>query len=385
MVYSEPMKVDLHKLLQQEKSLLAPYAMASLDSQGRLHPDPADDRLPFQKDRDRIIHCKSFRRLNEKTQVFVAGSGDHYRTRLSHSLEVSQVSRDLCRILRLNEDLAEAIALAHDLGHAPFAHAGQDTLHEIMLEFGLHFEHNDQSRRIVEKLEKVYPQFDGLNLSIEVIDGLIKHHTPWDQPKIKFVKSAHLEAQVVNLADEIAYTSHDIDDGLRSEIITFEQLDKLALWQKATQKAQERHGKIEDREILKLRGVSSLLGLLIDDVADQTTVNLQKYQIRSIQDVRNCEVYLVEFSPQIAVELAELRNFLYKNFYLSKEVLGQFKIARELMKSIFDYYLQQPSALPDRYKKFFDGGEKLEIVVKDYVAGMTDGFLRQEFERLQNL
>lgn len=379
------MKVDLNSLLEKEKAALAPYAMASSDSQGRLYSDPADDRLPFQKDRDRIIHCKAFRRLNEKTQVFVAGSGDHYRTRLSHTLEVSQVSRDLARILALNEDLAEAIALAHDLGHAPFAHAGQDTLHKIMLEFGLHFEHNDQSRRIVEKLETVYPQFDGLNLTLEVIDGLIKHHTPWDQPKIKFIKSAHLEAQIVNLADEIAYTCHDIDDGLRSEIITFADLEKLTLWQKALKKAQERHGKIDDPEILKFRGVSALLGLLIDDVADQTNANLQEHTIKSIADVRNCDNYLAEFNPATAAELADLRNFLYKNFYLSEEILDQFRIAEKMMRTVFGYYLDHSQALPEKFQKYLDAGERLEIVVKDYLAGMTDGFLRQEFERLHKL
>lgn len=374
------------ELLKKEKKSLASYAMASAESQGRIFKENfSDDRLPFQKDRDRIIHCKAFRRMNEKTQVFVAGSGDHYRTRLSHSLEVAQVSRDISRLLGLNEDLSEAIALAHDLGHPPFAHAGQDILHEIMTKFGLHFEHNDQSRRVVERLEKVYPEFDGLNLTLEVIDGLIKHHTPWDQPKMTFVTSAHLEAQVVNLADEIAYTCHDIDDGLRSGIIKMEELNHLVIWQQAMAKAQERHGKIDDPEILKYRSISCLLGILIDNVADQTLANIGLNQISTVYDVRNFNGALVEFSPKTLMELSDLRSFLYKNFYMSKPVVTQFKEAKKIMKTVFDYYLSHADDLPDKFFEDFSNGEKLEVVVKDYLAGMTDGFFRQEFERLSKL
>lgn len=380
------MKVNMSDLLQKEKMSLASYAMASLDSSGRVYEEKSgDDRLPFQKDRDRIIHCKAFRRLNEKTQVFVAGSGDHYRTRLSHSLEVAQVSRDISRWLGLNEDLSEAIALAHDLGHPPFAHAGQDTLHNIMKEFGLHFEHNDQSRRVVEKLEKVYPEFDGLNLTIEVIDGLIKHHTPWDQPKMTFAKSAHLEAQVVNLADEIAYTCHDIDDGFRSGIIKLADMKNIPLWQKALQKTEFTHGKINNLSILKLRSVSALLGLLIEDVANQTTENIAKNQIKTVQDVRNYDGYIVEFSPKMATELAELRKFLYKNFYMSAPVTKQFEEATKIMKRVFDYYLDNLNKLPAKYRSNIDAGERKEVVVKDYLAGMTDGFFRQAFESLEKL
>lgn len=380
------MQVNMIELLKKEKDSLASYAMAAVESQGRVFKENfSDDRLPFQKDRDRIIHCKAFRRLNEKTQVFVAGSGDHYRTRLSHSLEVAQVARDISRLLGLNEDLSEAIALAHDLGHPPFAHAGQDILHEIMTKFGLHFEHNDQSRRVVEKLEKVYPEFDGLNLTLEVIDGLIKHHTPWDQPKMKFVQSAHLESQVVNLADEIAYTCHDIDDGLRSGIIKIKDLDDLVIWQKATAKAQERHGEIDDEEILKYRSISSLLGILIDDVAEQTMANIKLSDINTVYDVREFNGSLVEFSKQQYADLSKLRKFLYENFYMSTTVVKQFKEAKTIMETVFNYYLGHADDLPEKFLESFRNGERLEIVVKDYLAGMTDGFFRQEFERLSKL
>lgn len=375
--------MNLIRLLEQESSCLASYAMHSKQSEGRVFKQNSQDyRLPFQKDRDRIIHCKAFRRLNEKTQVFTAGSGDHYRTRLTHSIEVGQVARDICRRLQLNEDLAEAIALAHDLGHPPFAHAGQDILHEIMQKFGLHFEHNEQSKRIVEKLEKTYPEFDGLNLTVEVLDGLMKHHSPYDQPKTKFAKWSHLEAQVVNLADEIAYTNHDVDDGVRSGIITHAQLTETNLWQKAVKAAEQKHGLIENEDVRHYRSVSSLHSMMIDDLTNNTIETLAKHNINSLEDVRAFDGVLVTFSDAMKVELSQLRSFLYKNFYLSETVVKQFEEAKKIMQTIFDYYLANLNKLPLKYQALLEENESKEIVVKDYLAGMTDGFMMREYEKL---
>ncbi|MFH1012856.1 MAG: dNTP triphosphohydrolase, partial [Candidatus Peregrinibacteria bacterium] len=218
----------------REKEILAPYAAFSVDSRGREHPESEDPyRTCFQRDRDRVIHSKAFRRLRGKTQVLVAGFGDHYRSRLAHSMEVAQIARAICRSLGLNEDLAEAVSLAHDLGHAPFGHAGQDEMNAILQEYGSRFEHNEQSRRIVELLEHKSPDYPGLNLSFEVRDGLIKHRTFYDNPPVTDTLMPSLEAQVANAADEIAYLNHDIDDGLRSGVLTLEAFDGLKLWESA--------------------------------------------------------------------------------------------------------------------------------------------------------
>src|SRR3989338_11104186 len=271
------------ELEKEEKRTLAPYALLSARSRGREFDEQEDEsRTLFQRDRDRIIHSKAFRRLYGKTQVFVATYGDHFRDRLSHTLEVAQVARDLARNFKLNEDVCEAVALAHDLGYPPFGHAGQDTLNEIMQEFGGHFEHNEQSKRIVEKLEKQFPNFDGLNLTHEVLQGLAKHQTLYDQQTKKITGKA-LEAQVVDLADEIAYHNHDLDDGLRSELFTFEDLRHVALWKEAEElmhKKYDRKSKKMDTVVLRHRTVSKLISLMVHDLLKNTDRAIKKYKIK---------------------------------------------------------------------------------------------------------
>lgn len=346
---------------ENEKNTLATYAVKSSESKGRKFPEKDSGesfRLCFQKDRDRIIHCKAFRRLDEKTQVFPAFFGDHYRTRLTHTLEVAQISRDICRRLGLNEDLAEAISLAHDLGHPPFGHAGEDALNEIMKEFGLGFEHNLQSLRVVEKLEKLYPEFDGLNLSLEVLDGLKKHQTVWDRAS-ESLGEMHLEGQVVNLADEIAYTNHDIDDGLRSGILALGMLRESEIWRDSEKFVFEKYGEISISEVLISRVISRTISSMIEDI---------------------CESFdgeVVAFSDSMKKKIVELREILFEKFYLSDAVKNRLLDGKKMIKDLFKFYLENSERVSEKYKI----GERIEVAIKDYIAGMTDQFLIKELEK----
>ncbi len=345
------------ELLTDEAQTLAPYAMKSAECAGRVYSESEDEfRLPFQRDRDRIIHSKAFRRLQAKTQVFVAYFGDHYRDRMTHSMEVSQIARDVSRTLGLNEDLSECLALAHDLGHPPFGHGGEAALDEVLRPYGLHFEHNEQSRRIVEKLEKTSPNFPGLNLTKEVLDGLLKHSPELYQKYLVFHTSPHLEAQVVDLADEIAYTNHDIDDGLRSGLISLEQIQKFQLGQD--------HG--------------HLIRKIIQDLYRTTHQNLQKYKIESVQDVRAFKGKLVGFSKEMQGQLADLRAFLMKNYYLNPKVAKAIENGKEILKKLFSYYIKNPEKLPYPFCEQVNASERLEVVVKDYLAGMTDHYAEEQ-------
>lgn len=366
---------------KKEDLFLAGYAIKSAESNVRKFQERTEDeRLCFQKDRDRIIHCKAFRRLDQKTQVFTAGIDDHYRTRLTHTIEVKQISRDIAGRLGLNEDLCEAIALAHDLGHPPFGHAGEGALNEVMKEFGKRFEHNEQSQRVVEFLEKAYPDFDGLNLTIEVLEGLIKHQTAWDQEGKRFETSAHLEAQVVNLADEIAYTNHDMDDGLRSGIIKISELRKLKLWKNAEEKVHKKYGKKIENQILISRVISSIMSHMIEDLCEQTKENIKKNKIKTVADVRKIKKPIVQFSSKTISELKEMRQFLYNNFYLSPKIIGLTKEGTKMIKKLFHYYKENPAKFPK--KELLRGGGDILITIKDYIAGMTDRFLIKEFTKL---
>lgn len=366
---------------QNEAKILATYAVQSAKSLGRKYKEPDDDkRLCFQKDRDRIIHSKAFRRLDQKTQVFIAGSGDHYRTRLTHTLEVAQISRGIARRLRLNEDLAEAIALAHDLGHPPFGHAGESVLNEVMQQFGMHFEHNEQSKRVVEVLEKSYPKFDGLNLSMEVLEGMIKHQTAYDQEGKAFEVAAHLEAQIVNLADEIAYTNHDIDDGLRSGTLDPKKIQKTALWKEAKANVEKRYGKITDQQILIVRIVSVLISLMIDDLCEETEKNIKKFKVKSVADVKKYQGVLAKFSPGMKEKMVEMRRFLFNNFYTSKMVINGINKGQKMVKGLFDFYVRNPQKFPKKGKA--NNIERV-IAIKDYIAGMTDPFLISEYKKFK--
>lgn len=354
-------KRDLEKV---EAKVLAEYATKSVSSLGRKYveigPFTEYGRLEFQKDRDRVLHSRAFRRLDEKTQVFPAFFGDHYRTRLTHTLEVAQISRDIARRLGLNEDLAEAIALAHDLGHPPFGHAGEDALDEIMKEYGMRFEHNEQSKRVVEKLEKIYPDFEGLNLTHETLEGLEKHKTSWDRRGIA-VARMHLEGQVVNIADEIAYTNHDMDDGIRSGLITVKDLEKTYLWKTAKKAIVAKYGKISNEKILVSRIISQIINIMIFDICN------------SFNEV------VVVFSPKMSAHIRELRDILFKKFYLSNEVKDRLDKGKKMIKRLFKHYMKYPAGVPAEFRK----GVALEVAVKDYIAGMTDQFLEKEVKKIK--
>lgn len=354
MIYS------LSQLMDHEAQTLQPYAVLSRESRGRAHPEAEEtQRLPFQKDRDRIVHCRAFRRLKEKTQVFVAHYGDHYRTRLSHSLEVAQVSRGLARMLGLNEDLAEAVALAHDLGHTPFGHAGEHALDECLQAHGLHFEHNEQSRRIVDELEEVYPHWRGLNLSVEVIEGLMKHQTSWDNPSGGEAVRPSLEAQMVNFGDEIAYQNHDVDDGLRSGLFNEADLASLDLWRKSTEAVGCEYGAIEDAKIRWARTVSKMMSLMIVDIAEETSRRLQTHGIRTLEDVYACPEKLVGFSPTMEAANKQLKDFLTTRLYFHPTVVALSQKGQDVIRQLFEREMAR-GAKPEE--------------ARDFIAGMTDRF-----------
>jgi len=370
---------SLKDLLQDEKQTLAPYAMHSAQSLGRFHKEVEDKtRTPFQRDRDRIIHSKAFRRLQAKTQVFVSYYGDHYRDRLTHTIEVAQIARDVARSLGLNEDLCEAMALAHDLGHPPFGHGGEYALDEIMNEFGAHFEHNEQSRRILEKLETMNPDYDGLNLTIEVLDGLLKHEQSHYLAHIQFETSAHLESQVVDMADEIAYTNHDIDDALRSGLINIQQMGKFKLWRRAESDIKENYGKNIDLKRLRSRVISRMISLMIQDLCKTSQTNIKKLGLASVKDVRKHKGKIINFSTGIKPELHELREFLMENFYYNPKVARQIDHGKKLLQKLFLYYIKKPQKLPEPFRKAIKFGEPKEVVVKDYIAGMTDHYAEEQ-------
>jgi len=369
----------IKELQTQEKRNLAPFAAKNAETKGREFSEKKDPfRLDFQRDRDRIIHSKAFRRLKGKTQVFVSHYGDHYRSRLSHTLEVAQIARDIARNFKLNEDLAESIALAHDLGHTPFGHAGEEALNDVMQRFGKTFEHNTQSKRIVEKLEKKYPNFDGLNLTFEVRDGLIKHRSAYDKgDKNDLRKQASLEAQIVNLSDEIAYQNHDLDDGLRAGIFHKEDLDKLELWQEAKNKVD----KNLPENLWVSRVISSLINLMVLDLYEGSLNQLEKILPKNIDDIYHTTESLISFTPKFEQKNNFLRQFLYLNFYKTDTVLNQSNKGKEIIKKLFFTYHKNPKLLPQKiFEKTKTGN--LEEIIKDYIAGMTDSFALAVVETL---
>lgn len=363
----------------REAKMLMSYAVKSRESKGRTYDEIGyNNRLCFQLDRDRVVHCKAFRRLEAKTQVLIAGSGDHYRTRLTHTLEVAQVSRDVARRLGLNEDLCETIALAHDLGHPPFGHGGEEALDEMMKKYGSSFEHNQQSRRIVEDLEKLYPNFEGLNLTFEVLDGLTKHQSAWDQAGKKFEILSHIEAQVVNIADEIAYTNHDMDDGIRSGLISVDELESFEIWQIALEKVLEQYGELTS-DVLVSRVISKIISIMVDDLCEQTNKNIIEFGIMTLSDVYNHKGHIASFSPKIKIMVKALREFLFKNFYMSNAVSERVEDGKTMIKKLFDFYLAHPEKMSLKVHNKKDAS--VILLVKDYIAGMTDVFLIAEFNR----
>ena len=375
------------ELEDRERSVLAPYAQFSALTKGRKFKEPPPEwRTHYQRDRDRVIHSRAFRRLEYKTQVFLNGTGDHLRTRLTHTMEVAAIARNIARALKLNEDLTETIALAHDLGHSPFGHKGEEALQELMKDHG-GFEHNRQSLRIVELLEQKYPNFKGLNLTWEVREGLAKHETSFDQPGLHHIArdpSPSLEAQVANLADEITYYSHDLDDGLTARLLSEKDLRRdVKIWRQAARRVARQFGQLPD-ESRRYYIIRCIIDDQVKDVVLQTEGNLRRCRIHSVDAVRREQQPLVSYSAQRARMNGELRGYLYENLYYNPEVFEPNRRAVRLLQELFQYYLRNPSKLDSHVRKRIRK-EGLSRVICDYLAGMTDRYAMQEYQRLFGL
>ena len=364
-----------------EDERLAPYGMRSARSRGRRH---AEDEHPlrtrFQRDRDRVIHSSSFRRLEYKTQVFVNHEGDNYRTRLTHSLEGAQIGRTVARTLGLHEELVECLVLGHDLGHTPFGHSGERVMDELMRAYG-GFEHNLQTLRTLEVLERRYPEFPGLNLTWEVREGIVKHRPDADATapaEYAPGESPTLEAQLVDLVDEIAYNNHDIDDGLTSGMLSVEQLRQVALFREAHDELAGRG--IDDERILRHQVVRSVINRCVRDLIDNTLVALRESRVGSVEDVRRAP-RLVRYSPDMALRVRELKDFLLKNLYRHYRVVRMGDKAGRILRDLFHSYCSEPLQLPPHYQECI-AAEGLERVVCDYIAGMTDRFALDEHRKL---
>ncbi len=359
--------------------------MRSGETRGRVHPEPEHaSRMAFQRDRDRIIHSTAFRRLEYKTQVFVNHEGDYYRTRLTHTVEAAQVTRTLARMLALNEDLAETVALAHDLGHTPFGHAGERTLDRLMSAHG-GFEHNAQSLRIVDVLEERYATFRGLNLSWEVREGIVKHSTRYDRPQVvEFGAETApcLEAQIVDFADEVAYTAHDVDDGLQSGMLEQDELLGVPLWDDAWRDALAAAPHASVR-VLRYQAVRRLIDWMVNDLADTLHARLEREGIDSLEAVRRVKPRLVEFSPAMGERHRTLKAFLYDRLYHHHRVTRMTQKADRIMSALFEVYMHEPRQLPPHVtRRTVEEGETMPRVIADYIAGMTDRFALEEYKKL---
>lgn len=376
----------INKRMQKEaleQVTLAPYALKSAESQGRVHPEPeSESRTAFERDRDRIIHTTAFRRLEYKTQVFVFYEGDHYRTRLTHTLEVAQLGRSLARGLGANQDLAEAICLAHDLGHAPFGHAGEAALNRLMADHG-GFNHNTQSYRVVTVLEERYPNFPGLNLTYETREGMIKHETAYDKSDAAGFapeKRASLEAQIANLADEIAYNAHDLDDGLRAGLFDLTDLAELALWGDLTEAAGW-DGKRPFTPIIRHEIIRELIGRSVTDVLRHTETTLNAFNLDTAEKIQTHSDNVVAYSPDFDRLIQPLKQFLYDRMYRHYRLMRmQFK-AERFISQLFEVYLQEPNMLPDSTHLRLSGAP-LPRVITDYIAGMTDRYALDEWQKM---
>jgi len=369
---------------------LAPYAVRSRNSRGRrfLEAPPAS-RTEFQRDRDRIIHSTAFRRLEYKTQVFINHEGDLFRTRLTHSIEVAQIARSIARNLRLNEDLVEAISLAHDLGHTPFGHAGQDALNNCMRDHG-GFEHNLQSLRVVDALEQRYGAFDGLNLTFETREGILKHCSISNARKLgdigeRFIEKTQpsLEAQVANLADEIAYNNHDIDDGLRSGLLSPEQLEEIDFYARHRQQVEAEFPGITGRRAIH-ETIRRMINALIVDLIQASSERIAAANVKTIDDVRRAGP-LIAFSESMRAEATGLKRFLYENLYRHYRVNRMTSKARRIVTELFDAFMREPGLLPPDYQEHdkaisSEGTQARQIA--DYIAGMTDRYAIREHRRL---
>jgi dGTPase len=380
-----------------EGAILAPYASRAAASRGRRYPsDEHAYRSAYQRDRDKIIYTPAFRRLQYKTQVFVNFEGDHYRTRLTHTIEASQIARTIARALAVNEDLTEAIVLAHDLGHAPFGHASEEALDNLMsmpvavkLLAGTSdpggFEHNLQSLRIVDLLEGHHPDHPGLNLTWEVREGICKHRFAANRPELREFQATpqpSLEAQIADVADEIAYDCHDVDDGLRAGLVTIEELEENRLWHQTLEQVRRIPGLVEPADV-RYQAVKLLIDRLVTDVVAATLGNLREAGVASPDEVRARPHPLVGFSAAVKPDAASLKTFLYQHVYYHYQVVRMKEKARRLIAAIFDTYLEQPQQLPSHVQRRIDvEGSPRPRAICDYIAGMTDRFAVEEHRKL---
>ena len=372
------------ELEEIEDRSLAPYGARSKDSKGRAYLDSEPDyRTAFQRDRDRVLHTTAFRRLEYKTQVFINFEGDYFRTRLTHTLEVSQVGRTIARALGANEDLVEAICLAHDLGHSPFGHAGESTLSKLMKDFG-GFDHNKQSLRIVTELEQRYSEFPGLNLTWETREGMVKHESEYDQTDAREFNPelrGNLETQICNVADELAYTTHDLDDGLRSGMITPQMLEGIALWEILTETYNWSGPLLQDLE--RHRMIRNLVGLLVTDMIQATDVRLKESGVKSALDIQRLTFNLIGYCEDMQRRNRELKDFLYNKLYRHYRVVRMQVKAEQIIADLFTAYHAEPLILPDHVQQWIPG-RGLERTICDYIAGMTDRYAIEEHARLHD-
>jgi dGTPase len=376
------MIVTRERLEDIEVQTLAPYALKSRESRGRFHPDhePAY-RTAFQRDHDRIVHSAAFRRLEYKTQVFVNDEGDYYRTRLTHTLEVAQIGRTLARALGANLDLTETICLAHDLGHPPFGHAGEHVLNKLMSDYG-GFNHNHQSYRVVTELEKRYPRWRGLNLTYETLEGIAKHETEYDLPQsagFNTTLRASLEAQIANIADELAYNAHDLDDGLQANLITLEQLNTLEIWRRLVERLGWKGVALS--EIDRHLFIRELVGMQVDDVLHTTRHHLSALQPQSAAQVQQHSASIVQYSPGQAALNRQLKDFLYEKMYYHFRVVRMQERAELFVSRLFESYVREPRQLPQEYRDLITH-EGVHRVVADYIASMTDRSALLEYRHL---
>ena len=378
---------------------LAPYACIPEQTKGRLYAEEeSGTRTPFQRDRDRIIHTSAFRRLKDKTQVFVYHEGDHYRTRLSHTIEVSQIARSLARSLMVNEDLAEAVALSHDLGHTPFAHTGEDVLAECMKPYG-GFEHNDQSLRVLTRLERKYHRWPGLNLSWETLEGVVKHNGPVEGPlpvtlsdvqkqtDLRLNTFASVEAQCAALADDIAYNNHDVEDGLRAGMFSLEDLQKVELLKNVSADIKRRYPDIAEHYLVQ-ETIREMIGAMVQDVLAESRRRLQSIRAGSPDDIRMAKTAVVGFSTHMNEQVEELRSFLFDRMYHHYTVMRMRSKAERVLNDLFHAFFDRYNLLPDHWqRRVEEAGGTLEDmprarIVCDYIAGMTDRYAIREHERL---
>ncbi len=369
-------------LFRKEEITIAPYGTHSKDTRGRLYPeDEHNYRGCYQRDKDRIIHTTSFRRLEYKTQVFVNDEGDYYRTRLTHTLEVAEIGRTLSRALGGNEDLAEAICLAHDMGHPPFGHSGEDVLARKMANHGS-FNHNRQTLRIVTKLEKRYTGFNGLNLSYETLEGIAKHETEYDtmgDMDFNADLRGSLEAQIANMADETAYSAHDLDDGLRSGLLTLDMVERLEIWRLLSDNLHFAESSLSDLD--RHRFINALTSMEVNDIVEHTEQLIQKNRIESVSDLVHMPYNIVTNSDYFVSMNRELKDFLYNNMYRHYRVMRMSAKADMILSRLFDTFLGNPKLMPTHIQMSID--EKgLETAICDYIAGMTDRYATEQYKKL---